>query len=156
MKNILFIAFVLISFFRINAQPPVSDANPGEIFGEEFHINSQTDIIENFQIEEGETLKGYFSGMVKEVCSKKGCWIKLELPNGEFANIKMKDYGFFVPTELVDKQIFIKGKAELEIISVEELRKSAKAAEKSQTEIEEINSPEKNINILADEIKVKG
>ncbi|MBK6732010.1 MAG: DUF4920 domain-containing protein [Bacteroidetes bacterium] len=42
---------------------------------------------------------GKVKGTVTSVCQNKGCWMKLDLGNGESMRVTFKDYGFFVPKE---------------------------------------------------------
>ncbi len=46
----------------------------------------------------------YFEGVVTDVCSKKGCWMKIKTSNG-VKKVSFKDYGFFVPTSLIGKSV---------------------------------------------------
>lgn len=57
---------------------------------------------------------------VVDVCPKKGCWLKLELANGETATVKMKDYGFFLPVAAIGKNVVINGAVNLKTVSVAE------------------------------------
>ncbi|HRF25184.1 MAG TPA: DUF4920 domain-containing protein, partial [Chitinophagaceae bacterium] len=57
-----------------------------------------------------------------DVCPKKGCWLTLELPNGETAMVKMKDYGFFLPLAAKGKTVVIDGEVKLKTTSVDELK----------------------------------
>ena len=66
----------------------------------------------------------------------------------------MKDYSFFVPTALENKEVLIQGKAELKIVSVAELQHLAEDANKTQEEINAITEPQKTISILANGIQV--
>jgi hypothetical protein len=91
-----------------------------------------------------------------EVCPNKGCWLKLELPDGKQATVKMKDYGFFVPLAAKGKTVVIEGQASIKTVSVNELRHFAEDAKKSKAEIEAITQPKKEVNILAKGIVVVG
>jgi len=156
MKKLLLSVAGFFTIALMLAQPPAGEAQIGDVYGESFEMNAQEEIAEIANLKEGEVIKGFFTGRVEEVCSKKGCWIQLVLPNGENATIKMKDYGFFVPTALVGKEIIIQGKAELKITSIDELKHLAEDGGKSQEEIDAIDQPKQVISILADGIKVAG
>ena len=93
---------------------------------------------------------------IVEVCPNKGCWLKLELPDGKQATVKMKDYGFFVPLAAKGKTVVIEGQAYIKTVSVNELRHFAEEAKKSKTEIDAITQPKKEVNILAKGIVVVG
>ncbi|HLS30012.1 MAG TPA: DUF4920 domain-containing protein [Flavobacteriaceae bacterium] len=156
MKKTVLLTFALFSFIALMAQPPAGEANKGDTYGDASAINDNNEITKIAQIKKGEVLEGNFIGNVEEVCAKKGCWVQLVLADGTPASVKMKDYGFFVPTALVGKEVVIQGKAELKTTSVAELQHLAEDAGKSQEEIDAITEPEEVISIMADGIKVKG
>lgn len=93
-------------------------------------------------------------GTVTDVCEKKGCWATIQTENGERFFVKMKDYGFFVPTALKGKNVVLEGKAEVKEISVEELKHYAEDAKQSPEEIAKITKPKEEIRFLASGIKV--
>lgn len=146
----------LLIFSGIRAQPPAGEALPGEVYGDGSGMETASVIEKLSSIEGDEVLKGTFTGTAAEVCAKKGCWIRLELEDGQSATVKMKDYGFFVPLSLIGKDILIHGEAELKITSVDELKHLAEDAEKSQEEIDAITEPQETITIIATGIKVAG
>lgn len=148
MKKIFLSIIALFSFTVLFAQ-----AEAGDTYGEAFEVTS---ILEPSKVYAGAELEGVFTGTAVEVCTKKGCWVKLQLATGDLATIKMKDYDFFVPAELEGKEIYINGKAELKTVSVAELKHLAEDGGKSQEEIDAITEPQETISILASGIKVKG
>src|SRR5690606_35896165 len=87
---------------------------------------------------------------IKEACKKKGCWMTLDMGEGEEMLVRFRDYGFFVPTEGVDgKTVIIDGIAHTDTVSVAELRHLAEDANKSKEEIEAITEPEIGVNFEA-------
>jgi hypothetical protein len=78
----------------------------------------------------------------------------IQTDNNERFFVKMKDYGFFVPTTLVGKNIVLEGNAETKTISVEEQRHYAEDAKKSTAEIEAITKPKEEIRFSASGIRV--
>lgn len=155
MKKISLIAFAFLLSTNLMAQPPIGNANKGETYGEFEKVDKKYKIQNLKSIKDGDVVQGYFQGIVEEVCSKKGCWIKLKLKHGETATIKMKDYAFFVPSALVGKKVIIDGEASLKTVSVAELQHIAEDAGKSKEEIAEITKPEETISIMANGIMVK-
>ena len=91
---------------------------------------------------------------ILEVCPNKGCWLKLELPDGNQAMVKMKDYGFFVPLAAKGKTVVIEGQVSMKTTSVKELKHYAEDAKKSQAEIDAITQPKREVNLLAKGIVV--
>ncbi len=155
----LFLTLVVAGFgFIANAQPPAGEAKPGEWYGEKI-----TNVEEAISINDVTAkLKGgsptfeavKVKAKIIEVCPKKGCWLKLELPGGETATVKMKDYGFFLPVAAIGKTVVIEGDVSMKTISVAELKHYAEDAKKSQTEIEAITAPQKEVKVMAKGIVV--
>lgn len=85
------------------------------------------------------------TGLVTLVCQKKGCFMNLELPNGETMYVNFKDYAFFMPKDLAGKKVVIDGFAERKETSVEDLKHFAEDAKKSAEEIAKITKPKKEI-----------
>lgn len=85
--------------------------------------------------------EGKVVGQIKEVCSKKGCWMTLELPNGVPMRVTFKDYGFFVPLSSQGYPVIIEGLASKSQIDVATLRHYALDAGQSKEEIDAIVTP---------------
>jgi hypothetical protein len=102
----------------------------------------------------GDTINSKMSAKINEVCSAKGCWMKLDIGNGEEVMVKFKDYGFFMPLD-AKGDVVVNGKAFVTETSVEELRHYAEDAGKSKEEIETITTPEKTYGFLADGVLLK-
>jgi len=66
----------------------------------------------------------------------------------------MKDYSFFVPTDLRGKTAVLEGKAYNRTTSVSELKHYAEDANKSKEEIEAITKEKKDVRFLASGILV--
>tara|TARA_B100001287_G_scaffold244359_1_gene220965 strand:- start:12 stop:500 length:489 start_codon:yes stop_codon:yes gene_type:complete len=88
-------------------------------------------------------------GKIIDVCSKKGCWMTIELPNKQELMVRFKDYGFFVPLDSSGEAI-INGLAYINNTSVDELRHFAKDAGASINDIESIVEPKITYNFMAD------
>ncbi|MCZ4243467.1 DUF4920 domain-containing protein [Pedobacter punctiformis] len=84
-------------------------------------------------------------GKVVDVCKKKGCWMTLEMPNGEPMRVTFKDYAFFMPMDIVGKKVVLDGIAKKQTISVETLRHYAEDAHKSAEEVAKITDPKKEL-----------
>lgn len=79
---------------------------------------------------------------IVSVCQVKGCWMQVDLGNGELMRVTFKDYGFFVPMDATGKKVVMEGVASQKTTSVEMLRHYAEDAGKSKEEIEAITEPE--------------
>jgi hypothetical protein len=84
-------------------------------------------------------------GKVVDVCKKKGCWMTLEMPNGDPMRVTFKDYAFFMPMDIVGKKVVLDGLAKKQTISVETLRHYAEDAKKSPEEVAKITDPRKEL-----------
>ncbi len=88
-------------------------------------------------------------GVVKEVCQNKGCWMKVDMGNGQDMLVRFKNYSFFVPKDAAGKKVILKGKAFTYETPVAELRHYAEDAGKSKKEIARIKKPEKSVRFVA-------
>lgn len=148
----MFLTLVMAGFgFIVNAQPPAGDAKPGEWYGEKIATEGALNINDVVAKLNGgsEFPEVKIKAKITEVCPKKGCWLKLELENGETAMVKMKDYGFFLPVSAKGKTVVIDGKVEIKTTSVAELKHYAEDAKKSKEEIDAITKPEKEVRVMA-------
>lgn len=154
MKKITLTIIAFISFCLVYAQPPAGDAKTGDVYGETFSTGKVIKKSELKNLKSDNPITGQVEGKVLEVCPNKGCWIKLELADKSVATVKMKEYGFFVPTALTGKKVILDGNVELTTTSVKELQHYAEDAKKSKEEIASITKPKSEIKILASGIKV--
>jgi len=92
---------------------------------------------------------------VNEVCQAKGCWMKVDLENGEQAMVKFKDYGFFMPKDIAGKEVIINGKAFVNKVPVDEQRHYASDSGASDEEIAAITEPKKTYSFEADGVLLK-
>ncbi|MEO7394371.1 MAG: DUF4920 domain-containing protein [Chitinophagaceae bacterium] len=151
MKKIIFSMLIAACGLSANAQPPAGDAKPGDWYGEKISIVNAVPVTEiAAKLAAGtESIDTKIKAKIIEVCPNKGCWLKLELDNGETAMVKMKDYGFFLPLAAKGKTVVIDGEIKMKTISVSELKHYAEDAKKSKEEIDAITKPEKEIRVMA-------
>ncbi len=95
-------------------------------------------------------------GKIVKTCPVKGCWMTLDMGNGETMMVRFKDYAFFVPKEGQQGKIaFVEGTAKKEVIDVETLRHYAEDAGKSKEEIAAITAPETKWTFEAKGVVIK-
>ena len=101
---------------------------------------SSNDAISNYNaLKLGDTINLKFNANIKEVCSKKGCWMTLPAGNNdETIMVRFKDYGFFMPLDAAGKDVIVAGKAFVNELSVADLKHYAEDAGKSSEEIANI------------------
>ena len=103
----------------------------------------------------GDSIDAKMIAKVDEVCQAKGCWMKLDLPNGEQVMVKFKDYGFFMPKDISGKEVIINGKAFVNEVPVDEQRHYAEDGGATAEEIAKIIEPKKTYSFLADGVLLK-
>jgi hypothetical protein len=101
------------------------------------------------QIKDKDKFTGKVKGKVVSVCQEKGCWMKVARENGEPVMVKFKDYGFFMPKDILGKEVVLDGEASIKQTSVKQLKHYAADAGKSKEEIEKIKEPKKEIIFVA-------
>lgn len=102
----------------------------------------------------GDTVNAKMVGKITDVCSKKGCWMKLDMGNDKDVRVTFKDYGFFVPTD-ASGEVVVNGKAYVSETSVDDLKHYAEDAGKSPEEIAKITEPEITMSFVADGVLLK-
>lgn len=155
MNRIFLSFFVVILALTTNAQPPEGDAKPGEWYGEKPNPQGAINISEiPLQLAKKEAFETKVRGKIVDVCSRKGCWIKLQVNDSTTAMVEMKDYGFFLPLAAKGKTIVLEGAVKMKTTSVKELKHYADDAGKSKEEIAAITKPEKEIKFTAKGIMI--
>lgn len=107
------------------------------------------------ELQAGDTLTVKFASKINEVCSKKGCWMKLPLEGEAETMVRFKDYGFFMPLNSAGREVIVEGKAFVKETSVEELRHYAEDAGKSADEIAMITEPKREFSFEANGVLMK-
>ena len=160
MKNQLLILLTLIFLFSCkekhsNRTPVQVQSSTYNLYGDAFETDSILSFNELSQkIEKiGDTLQLTLKGTIKEVCTKKGCWMTLSLENDSEMMVRFKDYGFFVPLD-ASGEVLIHGKAFISETSVDDLRHYAEDAGASDDEIAAITTPKTSYNFEADGVLI--
>lgn len=131
-----------------------TETSKQKFFGEKFDFSNPIDSKKVFttynDMKVGDTLKITFTSKVNSVCKKKGCWMRLELPEGQESLVRFKDYGFFVPKDIENQTAVVHGRAFIKETPVEDLKHYAKDAGKSEEDIAGITEPELTYSFEAD------
>lgn len=154
MKKIIMASFVLVSLISCNKKQVEQNAKVTYAsFGEKIVADkalSKEEVLAKYKsMKEGDTLDLKFATKINEICQNKGCWMTLDLGNNEKSFVKFKDYAFFVPMNAQNRDAVVEGKAFIEETSVDELKHYAEDEGKSQTEIDNIKEPKKELKFLA-------
>ena len=159
MKKIALLFVVSLLIFSCKNEVKESPADVAYAsFGEKITneaVMTREEIIEKYKsLKAGDTAYVKFTTKVNEVCQAKGCWMKLDLGEEE-AMVRFKDYGFFVPKNIADREVIVNGKAFVSEMSVEEQRHYAEDAGKTPEEIETISDVKRTLSFEADGVLVK-
>lgn len=152
MKYLLMLCCIIISI-ALFAQEP-APAEKGVAYGSiaskdgAIHVNEIEKNLKNNKFE------GKLTGKVVEVCQEKGCWMKIERANGEKLMVKFKDYGFFMPKNIVGKEVVLDGQATVREVSVKQQKHYAQDAGRSKDEIEKIKASKKELQFVAKGVMV--
>ena len=159
MKNTLLIIILAISLHscKQKVQPAQSPVQVGstvyEVYGAALDAQSvlpMNDLAMSFStMKKTDTLFTKVQGTIKEVCTKKGCWMTLDLGEEKDLMVRFKDYGFFMPLE-AKGDVIINGYATISETSVADLKHYAEDAGASELEIEAIVTPELTYSFEAD------
>ncbi len=165
-RLLLLVAFVSIGL-NVNAQQTSKKVKTQTTlissdyvsFGDKFELNKVITKEQMFKkyksLKKGDSIAVKFVTKINSVCKKKGCWMKLDLGNGESAFVKFKDYGFFVPLNADGSEVVVNGVAFIDVVSVDELKHYSKDAGKSQAEINKIKKPEVTYSFTATGVFIK-
>ena len=158
MKNFSFFvlcALVFASCKQVQENPYASYASVGESFSTEKLLSADEMMGEFGQLQAGDTITAKFKAEVVSVCKSKGCWMNLKLTDGQEAAVKFKDYAFFVPKDIEEKEVVVNGKAFVSVVSVEDQRHYAEDAGKTPEEVAAITEPKTTLSFLADGVLIE-
>lgn len=147
MKYILIIGCLLMGIASVGQEP--TPAAKGVVYGAGTSGEGAISTSELEKNIKNNKFEGKVSGKVVEVCQEKGCWMKVERANGEKLMVKFKDYGYFMPRNIVGKDVVLDGEATVKEVSVKQQRHYAEDAGKSKEEIEKIKQPKKELQFVA-------
>ena len=88
-------------------------------------------------------------GDVAAVCQMTGCWMDVEIGEGETVHVTFKDDAFLMPKDATGKKAVIEGEATYEEIPVSMLKHLAEDEGKTQEEIDAITEPAMEYTIVA-------
>lgn len=166
MKSLIFILVLVVALSACQKTGFVAQKTTYELVGEaEVVPGNYGDLVKEAgvvttatlvqRVEQSGTFSGKVSGKIKEVCTNKGCWFAMELPNGSNMRVTFKDYGFFIPTNSQGFPITIEGVATLSETDVETLRHFAEDQGKSKEEVAAITASKKEITFEASGALIK-
>jgi len=148
MKKITILVCSIVFAIICNAQDPAT-AEKGVTYGAGTTATGAVSINDMEKNMKKDKFEGKVTGKVTEVCQERGCWMKVEKADGETVMVKFKDYGFFMPKNIVGKEVVLEGEATVNEVSVKQQRHYAQDAGKPEEEIKKINKVKKEVQFVA-------
>jgi len=167
MKNVLKVCLIFSLIFtackenkttekdNVITETAINYTSFGDKISDAGMIDAKTMLDKFKSLKAGDTLAVKFTSKINEVCSKKGCWMKVDLTNGKQTMVRFKDYGFFMPLDANGNEVVVNGKAYVKETSVEELRHYAEDAGKTKEEIAKITESKRTFSFEADGVLMK-
>lgn len=136
--------------FGLQAQDAITPAGKGVSYGAGTDKKGATNVAKMEQtVQSNGQFNGKVTAKVTEVCLEKGCWMRVDKGNGQTMTVRFKDYGFFMPKDIVGHTVVLEGEAKQKEVSVAQQRHFAQDAGKSKEEIEKITEPKKETQFIA-------
>ena len=133
-----------------------STASNAGWYGEEFEIAEAISGVEMAKLMNDSSNNEFIvEGTIQECCQKKGCWMKVDMGDGESMRVTFLDYGFFVPLDAAGSTMTMKGVASYDTLNVDYLKHLAEDANASQEEIDAITEPELALVFEATGVHIK-
>ena len=142
----------LVTTYEVVGEAKMVEGNYGDLV-EEKKVMTLVSLID--AVEASGSFTGKVSGKIKEVCTSKGCWFSMELPNGSSMRVTFKEYGFFIPTNSQGFPITMEGVATLKETDVATLRHYAEDQGKTKEEVAAIQTPKREISFEATGVLIK-
>lgn len=163
MKKLIFVSICVLLITsckdRVGAQTEKGGGEKYKSFGKEIIPDGAvkaTFMAEQYKtMQVGDSISSKMTAKVIDVCQAKGCWMTLNLADGNNVMVKFKDYGFFMPKDVAGKEVIVSGKAFVDEVSVNEQRHYAEDAGKTEEEIASITKPKRTFSFEADGVLLK-
>lgn len=102
-----------------------------------------------------EELEVIISGTITDVCQMSGCWLELDMGNGNEVLVTFPEDVFVVPGDAIGKQATVTGLASKVILPVKRLQLQAADEGATEEEINAIVEPVTEYSIAASQVIVK-
>ena len=157
MRNTLFVwAVALCLSVTAHAQEDIASAQPGQQYGKAITADGAISIEKlTTHLETDTAYMGKITAEVIAVCQKKGCFMEVKREGDEDPiMVRFKDYGFFMPQDIVGRTVVVDGRAWVKETSVASLKHYAEDKGKTAEEIAQITEPKEDIAIVAEGVVV--
>ncbi|KAB1065542.1 DUF4920 domain-containing protein [Salibacter halophilus] len=116
---------------------------------------STDELAQKLQSFEGDSMPATVKGEIKEVCQKKGCWMRMQVGENEEMMVRFKDYEFFVPMNSAEHNTTIDGMVYYDTISVKQLKHYAQDAGAPADSLDKIIEPKVTLAFQASGVVVE-
>src|SRR5690606_24758161 len=157
MNNTMFLWVTLLcASMGTHAQQEIPSAKPGQQYGKSISVDGAINIDKLESILEADTAyNGKVTAEVIAVCQKKGCFMEVKREGDKDPiMVRFKDYGFFMPQDIVGRTVVVDGRAWVKETSVASLKHYAEDKGQSTEDIAQITEPKEDIAIIADGVVV--
>jgi hypothetical protein len=104
---------------------------------------------------ESDSARVTVSGNISAACKHSGCWMDMDMGDGNFVHVTFKDEAFTIPLDAAGKDAVAQGLAVRTLIPVETLRNYAREEGKSDEEIAAITQPAYAYELIADGVLIR-
>ena len=143
MRKILILSVLLIFLACTNNTNTDTTTKDYSIYGDSTMnlegVISGEELIELLNTQDSAIVK--VEGVISEVCSKKGCWMDVNIGGDNTLFVTFMDYGFFMPLNAAGTTAIIEGMAKIEVQTVEWLKHKEEDAGSSKEIIDAITEP---------------
>lgn len=139
-----------------DGSPQVATAPQWNHYGEKITYATQSVSLGSLKGDESDIT---ISGVITEVCTHQGCWIRLKDPANPDAGdlfVRTKGHAYLVPLNCKGRNALVHGRCEFSEMSVDEQKHYADEAGHSEAEIAKITQPKRMITFHADSIMIEG
>jgi hypothetical protein len=125
-------------------------------FGNEFPVTNTVPATQVIGLFTGsDTAAITISGKIAASCKHSGCWMDLDMGNGETIHVTFRDEAFTIPLDAAGKNAVAEGIAVRELIPVETLQNYAREEGKSDEEVAAIIKPVYAYEFIADGVLIE-
>ena len=143
----------LLPFFLVfSAEAKQAKSSFGAQISTKKSLDLET-VIANYKDYKGK--KVVVSGKVKKVCEKKGCWMSVESGKAQVRTL-FKDYGFFVPKEIMGKVVKLEGQLVQKTLKPAEVRHFMKDEGQPASAVKKIKKSKTVFQFVAEGVQILG
>jgi hypothetical protein len=157
--SIILLIFIAVSCTQTQQQQGKSGAVAASstgIFGDEFSKENTIPAMQVAGLFSGsDTAAIIISGNISASCKHTGCWMDLDMGNGETIHVTFKDEAFTIPLDAAGKNAVAEGIAIRELIPVETLQNYAREDGKSKEEVAAITKPVYSYEFIANGVLIE-